>query len=132
MEAMRAAGIPYSHMTLLSALELNVTMTPTELALAEGVKMPVMTRALATVVGRGFVRRESHPFDGRQVILELSDAGRKALQQARDAINDWYLMQLSGLDDSSRRALRESVLALSQIVNQLGEYESPAPRPKKP
>jgi DNA-binding MarR family transcriptional regulator len=132
MEAMRAAGMPYSHMTLLTALERNVTMTPTELALAEGVKMPVMTRALATVVGRGFVIRESHPSDGRQVILELSDAGRKALEVARDAINDWYLMQLSGLSDSSRKSLRQSVLVLSQVVSQLAEYETPALRPKKP
>lgn len=132
MEAMRAAGMPYSHMTLLTALERNVKMTPTELALAEGVKIPVMTRALAVVVGRGFVVRENHPLDGRQVILQISDTGREALEHARNAINDWYLMKISGLDDSSRRALRQSVLVLAQIVNQLGEYESPASRPKKP
>jgi DNA-binding MarR family transcriptional regulator len=119
MEAMRAAGMPHSHITLLSTLEREGTMTPTELSLAEGVKMPVMTRALAAVVKRGFVRRERHPVDGRQVLLELSESGREALQLSRGAINDWYLMHLSRLDASGRSALLESVLALSQIADQL-------------
>jgi DNA-binding MarR family transcriptional regulator len=122
MEAMRACDMPYSHMTLLSVLERDGTMTPTQLALAEGVKMPVMTRSLAAVVKRGFVRRENHPFDGRQVLFDLSDSGREALHRSRTAINDWYMIQLSRLDDSERSALRESVLALSKLANQLDDY----------
>jgi DNA-binding MarR family transcriptional regulator len=122
MQAMKVAGMPYSHSTLLSTLERVGKMTPTELASAEGVRKPVMTRSLAAVVQRGYVVREVDPRDGRQAVLELSETGRKALHIARKAINEWYMSLLENLDSVERLSLTEAIAAMSRLANELDSH----------
>ena len=61
--------------------------TPGELAEAERVAKPSMTRTVGALVDRGLVLRQDDPLDGRSVILSLSEEGRrlvKAIRRRRD------------------------------------------------
>src|SRR3954462_6413952 len=69
-----------THLATLSTLELHGRMTPGELAAHERVQPPSMTRGIAVLGERGLVAREPHPSDRRQVLVQLSSAGREMLK----------------------------------------------------
>src|SRR5215475_2556139 len=58
-----------SQLSALTSLELAGEMTPRELAEAERVQPPTMTKIIAKLEDRGLVRRDRHPTDGRQALL---------------------------------------------------------------
>ena len=49
------------------------------LAGMRGISAPTLSRSINALVRRGWVLREPHPEDGRQLILALTDAGKHAL-----------------------------------------------------
>jgi DNA-binding MarR family transcriptional regulator len=116
-EAMRQENLPHSLMTALSSLQRIGPMSPSDLAEVEGVRKPVMTRALAKLGRDGFVVRSPDPSDGRQVIIELTATGSAALEKARAAINEWYFARLECLDADEIEALRAAVGPFSKLAN---------------
>src|SRR5215831_7500537 len=71
--------ITQTQLSALTSLELAGALTPRELAEAERVQPPTMTKIVAKLEERGLVQRTPHPTDGRQVILAPSPAGRELL-----------------------------------------------------
>lgn len=79
-------------LTALSALSRLYRLgpaTPSALAAAENVQPQSMTRALATLAERGLVTREPHATDGRQTIVNVTDAGRIVLEEDRSQRDAW-------------------------------------------
>src|SRR5215510_12612189 len=62
-----------SQLSALTSLELAGALTPRELAEAERVQPPTMTKIVAKLEDRGLVQRTPHPTDGRQVILAATE-----------------------------------------------------------
>ena len=52
-------------------------MTPGALATRERVRPPSMTRVIASLAELGFVARNAHPADGRQVLVSVSPVGHR-------------------------------------------------------
>lgn len=81
-------GIGTAKLSLVGRLYRAGAMTPTELAAAEGVKVPSLTRPLAELAADGWLVREADAADGRRCLLRLTALGRKRLvaaAHARDA-----------------------------------------------
>src|SRR2546429_6929098 len=74
-----------NQISVLASLELAGALTPRELAEAERVQPPTMTKVLARLEERGLVQRAPHPTDGRQVLLSATEAGRAVLLEQRRA-----------------------------------------------
>src|SRR3989440_11742653 len=72
-----------NQISVLASLELAGALTPRELAEAERVQPPTMTKVLARLEERGLVQRAPHPTDGRQVLLSATEAGREVLLEQR-------------------------------------------------
>ncbi|MCW2527088.1 MAG: transcriptional regulator, MarR family [Pseudonocardiales bacterium] len=107
-------------LTLLTALfnlQINGPMTPGELAVAERVQPPSMTRILAGLEAKGLARRDKHPTDGRQVIVSVTPQGTALLAREREAREAWLARSLKQLTPTELQLLRAVQPLLDKIAN---------------
>ncbi|WP_328290581.1 MarR family winged helix-turn-helix transcriptional regulator [Nocardia aurantiaca] len=78
-----------SQAVALSRLGHDGPMSVAGLARAERVRPQSMRTTLAALEERGLVTRAPHPTDHRQLLMSLSDEGRRLLRLAHDAKEDW-------------------------------------------
>lgn len=80
-----AVGLSGPRLSVLSVLVFGGMRTVTELAAAEQVSAPTMTRLLQSLEVGGYVRRRRAPRDGRVVCVTATARGRRALERGRSA-----------------------------------------------
>ena len=105
-----------SQLAALATLYHRSPITLGELATIERVKPPTLTRVVAALEEKGFVRREHNASDGRLVHVTITDAGKKAhedYQQRRDA---WMARKLADLTKEERDVLAKAAPILERIV----------------
>jgi DNA-binding MarR family transcriptional regulator len=107
-----------TQMSALASLERSGPTTPGHLATLERVKPPSMTRILAGLVDQGLVLRTPHPTDGRQVLVEVTDEARALLKTDRRRREAWLAQRLAALAPDKRRALREVIPILEELVSE--------------
>jgi DNA-binding MarR family transcriptional regulator len=78
------AGVGPARLSALSVLVFGGPMRLTDLARAEQVKAPTMTKIVAGLERSGFVRRRIDPDDARAINLEPTARGSKLLQAGRE------------------------------------------------
>jgi DNA-binding MarR family transcriptional regulator len=89
--------------------------TPSQLAKAEHVRPPSMTRTIERLEERGYVRRESDPDDGRQVLVSRTDAGDEFIRRSRDLRTAWLAAHFDSLDPADQDSLRGAADALRRL-----------------
>jgi DNA-binding MarR family transcriptional regulator len=104
-----------SQLSALTSLELAGALTPRELADAERVQPPTMTKIVAKLEERGLTERVPHPTDRRQVILSATEAGRAVIAEHRRARDAWLAKRLAELSAAERETLRQAAGLLMQI-----------------
>ncbi len=77
-------GVPPAQLSALSVLVFGGPRTLGELAAAEQVRPPTMTRIVQALEDDGLVRRERDPGDGRIHRLSATAKGRRVMQRARE------------------------------------------------
>lgn len=115
-ERPEVADLTLSHLSALGTLEKAKAMTPGELAAAERVQPPSMTRIVAKLEQHGLVRREAHPTDGRQVILAVTDEGRALMRESRRRRDVWLTQRLQELSAEERTILSRAAAILERMV----------------
>lgn len=78
-----ASGVTAPHLSALSVLVFAGARTLGELAAAEQVRPPSMTRIVRNLEREGLVARETDPDDRRAVRLRATDEGRRILEEGR-------------------------------------------------
>src|SRR3954471_8426439 len=96
-QARPVGDLTFSQLSALTSLPLARALTPRELADAERVQPPTMTKIVGKLEERGLVARTPHPTDGRQVILAPTEKGRAVYAQFEQARNQWLAVQLASL-----------------------------------
>jgi len=91
-------------------------MTPGQLARCEHVQPPSMTRIIERLEARGYLRRDPHPDDRRQVLVSRTPAGDEFVEQSRLVRTAWLAFQLSRLDDADRAVLAAAGPALRRLA----------------
>jgi DNA-binding MarR family transcriptional regulator len=86
-----------------------------ELAAAEKVQPPSMTRIVNGLEQRGFVARRPDPRDGRQCLVTLTPAGREVLLANRRRRNEWLTVRIAELEPAEREVLRQAVPILAKV-----------------
>ncbi|WP_299039731.1 MarR family winged helix-turn-helix transcriptional regulator [uncultured Pseudokineococcus sp.] len=109
-------ALPDSQYSVLALLERLEPTTPGALAEAEHVQPPSMTRTIAALVEAGVVDRRPHPQDGRQVLVETTQAGRDLLQATRRRRDQWLTRRLAQLSPHERAVLAEAAAILRRVV----------------
>ncbi len=91
-------------------------LTIGELAAAEKVQPPSMTRTVNCLEQSGDVVRRPHETDGRQVVVELSDQGRARVRADRDRRDAWLARRLKELTPEERAILRQAAPILANLA----------------
>ncbi|WP_245886542.1 MarR family winged helix-turn-helix transcriptional regulator [Kineococcus xinjiangensis] len=102
--------------SVLALLDRTGPRTPGELAEAEHVQPPSMTRTIGCLVERGLVERNAHPGDRRQLLVGLTPAGTAAVAETRRQRDAWLATRLATLDPAERDALARATEILRRVV----------------
>ncbi|WP_121436829.1 MarR family transcriptional regulator [Actinomadura pelletieri] len=109
------APLTLTQFAALAAIERHGSMTPRELADHEKVQPPSMTRVIAFLEERGLVARSPHPTDGRQVVLNATEAGAELLADERRRKEAWLARRLTELTDEEREILRRAAPIIDKL-----------------
>ena len=102
-------------LSILTTLNRHGALAPGVLAEHEHVRPPSMTRAINALVELGFVTKVDHATDGRQVVVELTDAGREEVAEVRRRRDMWLALQLENLTIRERDTLAAASDILTRI-----------------
>jgi DNA-binding MarR family transcriptional regulator len=101
--------------TVLAQLNANGAQTLRALAEREHVQAPSMTRIVNALAEQGFVSRSANPDDGRQVRVEITDAGRAVLAEARNQRTAWLAQRVAGLSEEDRMVLSRAAHLMQEM-----------------
>ncbi len=110
-------AVTLTHLAALSTLKRHGRMSPGELAGHERVQPPSMTRVVVALEGMGLVTRTQHPTDGRQVVIELTEAAEELLSAEARAREAWLTGQLEDLSPEERTALHEAAVIMDKLAS---------------
>ena len=119
-----AEGLSAPRLSALSVVVFAGPLTLGELALAEQVRPPTMTRLVDALQRSGVVEREADPSDGRIVRVRATAKGRALLARARARRVETLARDLAGLPAADQAALRGAVDIIERIVGR-GPYPWP-------
>ena len=109
-------SLTLTQLATLATLERRGPLSPRELAAAERVQPPSMTRIAASLEAAGLVTRTDHPTDGRQVLLAIAPAGAALLREDRRRREAWLAQRLRDLDAEDLDVLRRATAVLDRLA----------------
>lgn len=110
------SGITAPRLSALSVIVFSGPLTMAELAAAEQVRAPTMTRVVDALVADALAERVADPADRRLVRVRATDRGRELLDSGRRRRVQALTGRLEKLADSERRALGRAAELLERIT----------------
>lgn len=105
-----------NQMSVLAILNRRGALTLGELAAAEKVQPPSMTRTVNCLVETGDVLKRPHESDGRQIVVEVSEQGRARVAADRVRRDAWLARRLDELTPDDREVLRRAADLLETLA----------------
>jgi DNA-binding MarR family transcriptional regulator len=113
-----ASGLSAARLSALSVLVFGGAKTLGELAAAEQVRPPTMTKIVRGLEEGGLVRRDADPQDGRVVRVRATAKGTRILQQARTRRIANLAERLAHLDAAELTRVGEAADLVQQALAQ--------------
>jgi len=110
------AGMSGPRLSALSVIVFAGPISLAELAAAEQVRAPTMSRVVDALVKTGLVTRTTHATDRRMVRIAATDEGRRLLEAGRERRVRALTQRLGKLAESEHRALARGVEILERVV----------------
>jgi DNA-binding MarR family transcriptional regulator len=110
------SGLSAPRLSALSMVVLAGPLSLADLAAAEQVRPPTMSRIVDALVERGLVTRVAKPGDRRSVAIAATSEGIDLLHAGRERRVGALVNRLGGLADSERRALARGVEILERVT----------------
>ncbi len=110
------SGLSGPRLSALSVICLSGPLSLAELAAAEQVQPPTMSRVVDALVEAGLVTREVKPGDRRSVRITATEAGRRLLEAGSEQRVRALANRIARLAESERRALARGVEILERAV----------------
>ena len=111
----QAAGLGPARLSALSVLVFRGAATMGELAAAEQVSAPTMTRIVAGLEADGLVRRRPDAGDGRVTRVSATARGRRRMEAARARRLERLSVGLAALSGADRAALERAAAVLERL-----------------
>jgi DNA-binding MarR family transcriptional regulator len=109
-------GVSVARFSALAALMFHGVTNLTDLAAAEGVRAPSMTRLVRDMARDGLVTRRPDPEDRRGVLIAITRRGRALVTRARDRKIALVAAYLRTLDAPARGHVRAAFAALDRLA----------------
>ena len=119
------SGISRREWRVLAHLAGHEGLQPSELALRTGLDRARTSRALTGLVQKGLVRRIPRPADRREVMLQLTDAGRALHARLLPRVADVQRRLLSVLSPAERAQLADMLARLQAQAQVVGGPPEP-------
>jgi DNA-binding MarR family transcriptional regulator len=113
-------GLTMPERTALSHLDRSGPTTSSALAREVQITAQAMGATLAALRTRGLVERRPDPDDGRRVVLSVTDAGRQALQDKRNARAELLAQALTS--GAFTPAELEQLAAAATLMERLAQH----------
>lgn len=111
-----ATGLSPARLSALSVLVFGGPRTVGELAAAEQVRSPTMSRLVSEMEAEGLVERSPSPDDGRAVVVTATDAGRRTMQEGRGRRVAVLAERLRGLPPADVELLDRASMLMEQLA----------------
>lgn len=118
---LRGEGLSWGGFSVLFNLWVWGGMEPRALAESMACSRPTVTGLVATLEGRGLVRREAHASDGRRVVLSLTDGGRRTIEAVFPRFNEGEARVTRDLDEDEKAALAHLLRRVVLTANEEDE-----------
>ncbi len=105
-----------SQLAVLATLVREGPLCPGDLAAAERVQPPSMTRILNSLQNAGMVNRTKHPSDGRQVLYAATEAAEELVIRDRERRDNWLSQRLQELSPQERATLEAAIPVLNRLA----------------
>lgn len=109
-------GLTRARLSALALLVLGGPRTLGDLASAEHVRPPTMTRLIHAMEADGLVSRRPNPDDARSIVIEATPKGVKQLQKGRTRQIAPLAETISDLDRAERLQLEEATDLLGRVL----------------
>ena len=105
-----------SQISALAVVFREGSLTAGDLAAAEQVRPPSMTRMIAALETSGMVERTTNPADARQVMVSITDRGRSTMETYIQLREQWLTEQLADLSDDELATLKRACDLLVRLA----------------
>ena len=113
-----AMGIGPAQASALSVVVFGGPLSLNELAAAEQVRPPTMSRIVEALVREGMVKREANKNDRRSIIISPTEKGTRILHEGRNRREKRLIKLLSQLDSREIKCLGDASAILSRILGE--------------
>ena len=110
------AGLSPAQASALGTVNRLASPTLGELAAAEQVQPPTVTRLVASLESAGLVARETDDVDRRVVRVRITAEGRRNLQRIRSLKNAYLNRRLAALDPAEQQLAESMTSLLEHLV----------------
>lgn len=114
-----ASGLNAPRLSALSVVVFAGPVTLGELAAAEQVKPPTMTRIVEALAGQGLVAKKKNARDARSTLIQATAAGRRLLIAGRERRVRALAAQIEALADVDRSALEQAAEILKRVIQRI-------------
>ncbi|HUF28873.1 MAG TPA: MarR family transcriptional regulator [Gemmatimonadaceae bacterium] len=114
-----AIGLTAPRLSALSVVVFAGPLALGELAAAEQVRPPTMTRLVTALEGLGLVVRRSDPEDGRQIRIQATPSGRAVLARGRARRIEALAGAVRALDARERALLADATDLLDRVIREM-------------
>jgi DNA-binding MarR family transcriptional regulator len=111
-----ASGLNAPRLSALSVVVFAGPVTLGDLAAAEQVRPPTMTRIVDALAEQGLVVKKKNAQDGRSTLIHTTAAGQKLLMQGRERRVRALSAQIAALDAKERAALGGAAEILKRVI----------------
>jgi len=117
LRAQRAVDtVPDGQLAVLAALLYGGLRTLGELAESERITAPSMNRTVNCLEEAGYVTRTPDAEDRRRVLIELTDNGRRLMEETQRRRDAWLEDALGELSEGERTALMAAVPVMRKVA----------------
>jgi DNA-binding MarR family transcriptional regulator len=111
-----ATGLAPARLSALSVLVFGGAMSLNELARAEQVRPPTMSRIVDALESEGLICRTVNQQDRRAVVLEATEKGAAILWQGRKRRVKFLAKHLSRLSEQERQQINDAIKAIQKAM----------------
>jgi DNA-binding MarR family transcriptional regulator len=110
------SGLNAPRLSALSVIVFGGPVTLGDLAAAEQVRPPTMTRIVNALEEQGLVERKQNTKDARSIHLSATPAGKKLLMAGRTRRVRALAKQIASLSSEDRTVLQKATTILKEVV----------------
>jgi len=100
----------------LSTVERHGPLTPSEVAVREGIQRPTVTRVLARLEEQGLIERMIDPRDKRSSLVTATKDGRELLAELRTRKTAFLASRIERLEPGERATLERAADILERML----------------